>query len=86
MAWLAALKSDPSDGNSPTLVVGDGSLTDAQRETVVGAAYARRRHAWRNWRRVRAVIHAAHGHAGVIHAHVLHGTERASPQPWLSGD
>lgn len=45
MAWLAALKSDPSDGNSPTLVVGDGSLTDAQRETVVGAAYARRPYA-----------------------------------------
>lgn len=43
--YLAALHSDPTDNASPTLIVGDGMLTPAQRETVVGAAYARRAYA-----------------------------------------
>lgn len=43
--FLAALHSDPSDVTSPTLIVGDGMLTPAQREQVVGSAYNRRAYA-----------------------------------------
>jgi len=39
--FLAALHSDPTDPTSPTLIVGDGMLSPAQREQVIGTAYAR---------------------------------------------
>lgn len=43
--FLQALHSDPSNPTSPTLIVGDGMLTPAQREQVVGATYNRRAYA-----------------------------------------
>lgn len=42
---LATLRADPTDPTSPTLIVGDGALTPAQRQQVISSEYARRPYA-----------------------------------------
>lgn len=45
MDFLEGLRADPREPNGPMLIVGEGNLTKAQREQVLGPTYARRPYA-----------------------------------------